>query len=106
MATRIATRHPTAEHPFAAAWVVAKTLGVLCGPTVVPLWIATLLVEWTDHPLPTFDLALFVGSLGLFPSKKLTIRPLPHEALAREPPSATARQRRSARPGARVRVRG
>jgi membrane-associated phospholipid phosphatase len=68
MATRIASHHSAAEHPMAAAWVIAKTLGVLCGPTVVPLWIAALLVESTDRAVPTLDLVLFVGSLGLFPA--------------------------------------
>lgn len=69
MATRIATHNTAAaDHPIAAAWLIAKTLGVLCGPTVVPLWIATLLVGSSDHPLAALDLVLFVGSLGLFPA--------------------------------------
>jgi membrane-associated phospholipid phosphatase len=69
MATRIAAHQSAAaEQPFAVAWLVAKTLGVLCGPTVVPLWIATLLVQSTDRSVPTVDLVLFVGALGFFPA--------------------------------------
>lgn len=65
MATRVAPN--AARQAFSAAWLVAKTLGVLCGPTIVPFWLAGLLVEATGRPLGTVDLLLFVGSLGVFP---------------------------------------
>jgi len=68
MATRIAAHQSAADHPFAVAWLLAKTLGVVCGPTVVPIWIATLLVESSERPLAALDLALFVGSLAVFPA--------------------------------------
>lgn len=66
MAARIAA--PAHTNQPSAAWLLAKTLGVLCGPTVVPLWIAVLFSEAADRAVDALDLLLFVGSLGLFPA--------------------------------------
>jgi membrane-associated phospholipid phosphatase len=67
MASQTAASHHV-DDGFSFVWLAAKTLGVLCGPTVVPLWLAGLLVEASGREHATADLLVFVGSLGVFPA--------------------------------------